>query len=203
MKGHVVYAKSTGLEVVAITRSKKKGDYVQKWGSLRLRFFEMEKEKRSIKVLCNCIEAHRFARTIRTVVKQKPEKPISVLFHSYKKEKNRRIETSVKVEYWKKKKEQEKEGFAILLQQSEVEGTGDDRKVLNTTKINVPISKDEILFLADLLQHLAMEQSWFTSVREEVEEQEVETETPSSSPDGSVEEVDDLEEVDEVEDIDF
>jgi len=180
MKGHVVYAKVTGLEVVAITRSKKKGDYMQKWGALRLRFFEMGGQKRSIKVLCDTVEAHRFSRVIKQVVKQKPEKPVQVLIHTYEKD-GKKVTTTVSVEYWSRNG---KEGFAILLKQK----NGDE------IKINVPVSKDEFLFLSDLLQHLAMEQSWFTSVKEEVEEEV--TETPSSP--GSVEEVDDLEDIDDI-----
>ena len=190
MRGHVVYAKSTGLEVVAITRSKEKKEYVNKWGSLRLRFFEMEKEKRSIKVLCDTVEAHRFARVIKHVVTKKPDKPVTVLIHKYEKEqdgKKTEVTTTVSVEYWKSK-DGKKEGYAVILKQ----------KNENDVKINVPISKDEALFLADLLQYLSMEQSWFTSVKEEIVEGEEES-TPTE-PDPTPEE----EETEEVpEDIEF
>jgi len=155
MRGHVVYSSKTGLEVVAITRTKKKGEYTNKWGSIRFRFFEMEGEKRSIKVLCDTVEAHRFARALKHVVSKKPEKPVTILIHKYEKEK-KTVKTTVFVEYWKNK---DREGFAVILKQN----NGGE------VKINVPIGKDEALFLADLLQYLAVEQSWFTSVKEEVE----------------------------------
>ena len=185
MRGHVVYAKSTGLEVVAITRSKKRGEYVNKWGSLRLRFFEMEEEKRSVKVLCDTVEAHKFARVIKHVVTKKPDKPVRVLYHEYEKE-GQKVQTSVLVEYWKSK-DGKKEGYAVILKQ----------KNENDVKINVPISKDEALFLADLLQYLSMEQSWFTSVKEEVVEGE--EESTSAEPDPTPEEEIEVEEVPDVE----
>jgi hypothetical protein len=186
MKGHVVYAAKTGLEVVAITRSKRKGDYTQKWGSLRLRFFEMEEKKRSVKVLLDTVEAHKFSRVIKHVVTKKPDKPVQVLIHTYEKQdgkKKQKVTTTVSVEYWFRNG---KEGYGILLKQK----NGDE------IKINVPISKDEALFLADLLQHLALEQSWFTSVKEEEEVEET-ADTPSDDEAGD----DELDEVDE--DIEF
>jgi len=194
-KGHTIYAKSTGVEITAITRTKRKKGYVNKFGAIRLRFFQMG-EKKSIKVLLSSPEAHKFSRIIRGVVTKKPNKPIRVLYHEYEKD-GQKVQTSVSVEYWKSK-DGKKEGYAILLNQR----NGGE------VKINVPVSKDEFLFLADFLHHLSLEQSWFTTeVVEEGTEEAPPVPPPEeeevSDPDEVHPEIDEVEVGDDIGDIDF
>ena len=152
MKGWTVYAKSTGVEVRGATREKEFEHngvkYKNKEGRIVLRFFKMEDNKVSIRFILNPVEAHKLARYCKHVAVNKPGKKLQVLIHKYEKQQEE-ITTRLYVEHWKNQKSG-KEGFALILSQKNGENTD----------INVPVDKDTLLYVADLLHHLSMEQSW-------------------------------------------
>jgi len=187
MKGTTVYAAKTGVEVVGVTRRRTKGEFVEKYGAVRMRFFQMEGDKNSIRVILNPVEAAKLGRVLKKLTSSQKAAKVQIFYHSYEKD-GKKISTTLTAEKWVKG---EKSGYALVLHQ----------KNGGEVKINVPMDKDTAYYLGLLMEHLAVEQSWFAVSKEDTEETE---ETPSSpSPDGSVEEVDDLEEVDDVDDIDF
>jgi len=195
MKGWTLYAKTTGVEVAATRKVKDfehKGEkYLHKEGRITLRFFQMENEKVSIRFVLNPIEAHKLARYCKHVATKKPGKKLQVLIHKYEKE-GSEITTRLYVEHWKNQKSG-KEGFALILSQ----------KNGNNVDVNVPVDKDALLYLADLLHHLSMEQSWW-SVSKIGEEEPTSTEEPTDTPDEVVDEADELEDLEEVpDDFDF
>jgi len=193
MKGATIYASKTGLEIKAVTREKQKGDYKEKSGGIVLRFFQKEKNGKSIKFVCKPIEIHKLSRTIKAVIKKKPEKPVVVLFHKYEKTqdgKKTEVKTTLKLEYWKSK-DGKKEGFAIILHQQ----NGGE------VTINVPMDKDTFLYVSDLLHHLSMEQSWWTVTK--VEEGAGKEVVEEDSPSEELEEVVEDDELDDIDDVEF
>jgi len=182
MKGWTVYASKTGVEVRAARREREFEHsgvkYKNKEGRVVLRFFKMEDNKVSIRFILNPVEAHKLARYCKHVAVNKPGKKIQVLIHKYEKQGEggtEEVTTRVYVEHWKNQKSG-KEGFALVLSQKGGENTD----------INVALDKDTLLYLADLLHHLSMEQSWWSvaKVEEGVEEPVEDEPTPSDIDEG-------------------
>ena len=166
MREATVYAKSTGVEIRAITRRRKNG-FVRRYGAIRMRFFEMEGEKESIKVVLNCIEAAKVGRVLKKLTESSKAAKVDLLFHSYERE-GEKITTKVTAERWTKGK---KTGYALVVQRDGL-------------SINVPMDKDTAWYVGLFLEHLALEQSWVSY--KPVEEEEEETE--DVSPEGEEEE---------------
>ena len=159
MRGTTVYSSKTGLEIRAVSSLKKKGDYEEKKGKVRLRAFSMESRKQ-IRILLDPAESHKLGRAIERALKNAPEKGkgVTVMVHkSYTKNGDESI-SKVIVEYFKTKKGTE--GVGIIV-------------VRDDDKVNVPIAQDEAVYLADLLTYLAIEQSWFKTKKIEEEAEEV------------------------------
>ena len=199
-KGTTLYSKKSGVEVITITREKVEGKaerkYRTKYGAIRMRFFEKKRGGKRVRVILSPKEVHKLSRIIKGIVKQKQPVRVRALYHEYKNH-----TSIIFVEYWKSK-DGKKEGYALLLQREN--GNGDK------VEINVPVSVDEFIYLADFLHHLALEQSWFTT--EVVEEEGTEKAPPVpppeeeevSDPDEVHPEIDEVDEVgDDIGDIDF
>ena len=177
MKGTVLYSTKTGVEVSAVSALKRRGGYEEKQGRIRVRAFSMENGKEQIRVILNSAEAHRLARAIKSVIKTTPKESVPVIIH---KSQTKEGESTSKIilDYFKTKKGTE--GVGIIL-------------VRDKSKINIPLSKDDALYLADLLTYLSMEQSWFQVKKIEQEEEVIEEETPQPQNEGLV--TDDEEEI--------
>jgi hypothetical protein len=142
----------------------------------------MEDNKVSIRFILNPVEAHKLARYCKHVAVNKPGKKLQVLIHKYEKQQEE-ITTRLYVEHWKNQKSG-KEGFALILSQKNGENTD----------INVPVDKDTLLYVADLLHHLSMEQSWWSTTKvEEGAEEPVEGGDEPAPSDEEIEEVEDIE----------
>jgi len=187
MRGTTVYAKSTGMEVLAVTRKRSKEDYLQKYGAVRLRFFQMEGEKKSVRTLLNTVECAKIGKALRILLKSKEAKSVKIFYHEYEKDGNK-VTTTLNLEKWVKGN---KSGYAFVINQK----NGDN------VKINVPIDGDTAYYLALLFEHLSVEQSWFSSEKIEGEEP---ANDDTDTPDEVVDEADELEDLEEVpDDFDF
>lgn len=159
MKGQTFYASKSGVEVRGVTSAKRRGGYEERSGKIRIRAFSMENGRDQVRILLSPAEAHKLGRTVKSIFKTAPEKGVTVIVHKSQKDKKESTSRII-VDYFKTKKGTEGVGLVV---------------VRDSTKINTPLSKDDALYFADLLIHLSLEQSWFSSKKvEEVEETEEE-----------------------------
>lgn len=180
MRGTTVYSSKTGLEIRAVSSLKKKGNYEEKKGKIRLRAFSMENGDKQIRILLDPSESHKLGRAIKGALKTAPEKGVTVIVHKSQTKDGNESTSKVIVDYFKTKKGTE--GVGIIV-------------VRDNDKINIPVAKNDALYLADLLTYLAMEQSWFTTKKIEEEAEEVVEESeelPEEPVDEEFEDIEDL-----------
>ncbi|WP_457569142.1 hypothetical protein [Desulfurobacterium sp.] len=164
MKGTTIYAKKTGVEIASVTRKRAKGEFVEKYGAVRMRFFQMEGDKNSIRVILNPVEAAKLGRVLKKLISSQKAVKVQIFYHQYEKDGNK-VSTTLTAEKWVKG---DKSGYALILHQ----------KNGGEVKINVPMDKDTAYYLGLLMEHLAIEQSWFSVSKEEEEEVPEEEEPP-------------------------
>jgi len=152
MKGSVIYSRSTGVEFrldsVEKERKRENGNaIVERQGVVRVRAFEMEGEKRQVKVILSPWEAHLLSRKLRELLSMKETGRINVLIH--------RVETPVGetvsrivLERWVRGN---RDGYSILISRDDV-------------TVNVPLSEDLCFYLSDFLRHLSMEASTYERI---------------------------------------
>lgn len=158
MRGTTFYSAKSGLEVMETTSSKTRKGFLTKEGRIRLRAFPLEKGGSSIRLVLTPAEAHKLSRAILFTLKTKPEKPLQVIIH--KSNKNGRESTAiVSLDHFRTKKG---EGVGVVIAR-------------DGEKVNIPLSREDALYLTDLLQHLSLQQSFWEveKVEEEEEEQEI------------------------------
>lgn len=144
--GQTLYAKSSGVEISSTTREKEKGDYVSSYGAIRVRFFEMEKGKKSITLILNPVEACKASRAIKLCLKSKQAVKEQICFHKFKGEKGEQT-TSVEAQKWVKG---DKSGYALVVFQKN--GTN--------VVINVPLDRNTAIYASLLFENLSMDASW-------------------------------------------
>ena len=176
MRGQVFYSSKAGFEVRAVTSTKRRGEYEERYGKVRIRAFSMENGKEQIRVLLTPAEAYKLGKAIKETLKTTPEKGTTVIIHKTQREGKESV-SKITVEYFRTKKGTEGIGIVVVRDKS---------------RINVPLAKSEALYFADLLTYMAMEQSWFTARRIEKEAEEVIEETDVPMEDEFEEEEEDI-----------
>lgn len=142
MKGTTIYAKNSGVEIKAATAVKTEDNgAVRKEGRIQMRFFTFGNgTAKSLRFILTVFEAFGLYLTIYGVVKNGGNKS---LIHKFKKDGNE-VKTYLTVEKWQNG---DKSGYALVLSR------GDD-------KVNVPVSESDLLYIAELLKALSVDQSW-------------------------------------------
>ena len=160
MKKVTIYASKTGVEFSPVTASKKKDGREVKMGRVKVRAFKMEKDAQPVYVFLSPQETHKLGRYLEGLVKVSEVKKFKPTVHKTEKEGKETIST-IEVEKWVSK-DGKKSGYAIIVSRDK-------------SSVNVPVDKDTLLYLADFLKALAIEQSWEQVKKvEEVGDEEVE-----------------------------
>ena len=180
MRGTTIYSSKTGLEVRTVSSLKQRGSYEEKKGKIRIRAFSMENGDKQIRILLDPSESHKLGRAIKGVLKTTPEKGVTVIVHKSQTRDGKESTSKVIADHFKTKKGTE--GVGIIV-------------VRDNDKINIPVAKDDALYLADLLTYLAMEQSWFTTKKIEEEAEEVVEEESEDLPEPVDDEFEDVEDL--------
>lgn len=158
MKKVTIYASKTGVEFSPVTASKKKDRREVKMGRVKVRAFKMEKDAQPVYVFLNPQETHKLGRYLEGLTKLSETKKLKPIIHKTEREGKESVAT-IEVERWVSK-DRKKSGYAVIVNR--------DNK-----SVNVPVDRDTLLYLADFLKALAIEQSW-EQTRKQVEETEEE-----------------------------
>ncbi|GER94838.1 hypothetical protein A45J_2604 [hot springs metagenome] len=142
MKGTTIYAKNSGVEIKAATAVKTEdGGAIRKEGRVQMRFFTFGNgTAKSLRFILTVFEAFGLYLSIYGVVKNGGKKS---LVHKFTKD-DVEVKTYLTVEKWQNG---DKSGYALVLSR------GDD-------KVNVPVSESDLLYTAELLKALSVDQAW-------------------------------------------
>ena len=159
MKKTTVYASKTGVEFTPVSVEKGRNGKKIEMGRVKVRAFKMEEDAQPVYVFLTPQEAHKLSRYLSNLTKLSEAKKLKPIIHKTEKEGKESIST-VEVEKWISK-DGKKSGYAIIVSRDK-------------ESVNIPIDRDTLLYLADFLKALAIEQSWETVKKvEETEKEEI------------------------------
>ena len=160
-----------GLEVRQGTTRKERKGWRTERGALYVRAFEFSDGQKTKEIVMKVAgnEAFALSRKIQEVVKEKPEKPVGVLVHRVETDRGE-ITTKLGLEVFSKN---DRVFVAVIV--IRVEGE-------QKTRVNVPLSVSDALYLAEVLRVWSVEILW-----EEVEEVKPEEEAEFEGTEGAIE----------------
>ena len=173
MKKATIYASKTGVEFTPATVVKGNGSRELKTGRIKIRAFSMEEKGKMVYVFLTPMEAHKLGRYLEGITTLSEAKKLKPIIHKLEKDGEETVST-VEVERWVSK-DGKKSGYAIVVSRDK-------------ESINIPMDKDTVLYLADFLKALSIEQSWeqvrkIEKAGEEVEEVAEDDEIPEDIED--------------------
>ena len=160
MKGYTFYSKSAGIEVEATTAKKEAEGAVSKEGRVTMRFFTLGNNTQSLRFVMKPEESFGIGLKLIALV----EKGVTnIITHKFTNgETKEETITKLSLEKFDKSSQGNKSassGHALVLNRGEV-------------SVNVSMALETILFMAELLQNLAIAQAWSSFKQSEGEDLE-------------------------------
>jgi hypothetical protein len=132
-----VYAKSAGLEIGPYER---RSDGKPREGRIALRFFTMDSPPRQVRFVAEPYEGFELFRKITRVYGERGKECVTHKFEGSEGE----VVTKLGIESYERNG---RTGFALGVQRG-------------AESINVPLSADHFLYVAEFLRHLSLVQAW-------------------------------------------